>query len=596
VKQSGIRTNGGAEPHRQDYGSWDRRWRGPFALSTLVPVRLVAPALPLVAVMLAVLGGVARGEALVPIGGSFGSTPVYITAPPEDPRLFVVERAGAIRVVEDGVLKPTPFLTIPNVDTRVERGLSSMAFAPDYTSSGVFYVFVTPDGTDGDLEVLQYRRSATDPDLADPTSRRLVLLQHHPSSNNHYGSQLAFGPDGYLYVTVGDGQRKNANGQTISGQATNTLLGKVLRIDPRQQSGGAPYGIPPDNPYAADPRCGPDDGSAPCPEIYAYGFRNPYRASFDGPTGDFVLADVGEDTWEEVDLVRRGANYGWGLCEGDHNTGTESAGCTDLQTQTPPLFEYHHDATNCAVIGGYVVHDPSLPNLDGRYLYGDYCASELRTLDLSVPGGDPQPTGLHAASPFSLDSFGTDARGCIYALADDTVYRIAAATTESFACSGGAVGSPSPPATAPNATTGASNASAADGSATIEPASTNPAPLPLTEGVTPPALRLAVRDAQRLGRRRQIGIRVTCDENCTLTASGTLRLPVGAARSWHLSGSRKSAVAGQRVTLKLKLSRTLAAHAREAIKDGHHVTARVKLTARDDAGNASRRTLRIRLL
>jgi hypothetical protein len=267
-----------------------------------------------------------------------------------------------------------------------------------------------------------------------------------------------------------------------------------------------------------------------------------------------------------------------------------------LPTQTPPLFEYHHDATNCAVIGGYVVHDPSLPNLDGRYLYGDYCASELRTLDLTVPGRDPQPTGLHAASTFSLDSFGTDARGCIYALADDTVYRIAAAAAESFACPGRAVGSPSPPATAPNATTGASNASAADGSATIDPATTNPTPLPLTEDVTAPALRLAVRHIQRLGRRRQIGIGVTCDENCTMTASGTLRVPAGAPVAWPLPGSRNSAVAGQRVTLKVKLSRTLAARARQAINDGHHLTARFKLRARDDAGNASRRKLRIRLL
>jgi len=555
-------------------------------MSTLGAIRHAALAPLVVALVIGVLSGTAKGEALVAIDGSFGSTPVYTTAPPDDPRLFVVERGGAIRVVSGGVLEPRPFLVIPNVDTAGERGLSSIAFAPDYASSGLFYVFVTPVSTDGHFELLEYRRSASDPDLADPTSKRLVILQHRPRGDEHYAGQLMFGPDGYLYVTVGDGQATDGSGHVISSQDTNTLLGKILRIDPRLQGDGAAYGIPAANPFAADPRCGPDEGTAPCPEIYAYGFRNPFRASFDGPTGDLVVGDVGEHTWEEVDLVRMGGNYGWGVCEGNHNTGTESVGCTDLPTQIPPIFEYHHDGANCAVIGGYVIRDPTLPHLDGRYLYGDHCASALRTLDLSAPGGDPRPTGLAAFSTVTLDSFGTDARGCFYALADNTVYRITATAEAPFACGRPLATSATSAGAESNAVTGPPS------SPSTGPSVNNATPVD-TDDVTPPRLRLTAHHVERIGQTKQIRVGVTCDENCMLLASGTVRLR--SATTARLRGTRKLTTAGHRVTLRLKLSTALVRHVQRALKRGDRVVARVKVTAHDSAGNASRRTLRIRL-
>jgi glucose/arabinose dehydrogenase len=526
--------------------------------------RAVARFALVTAVALLALGGVARGEALVPVKGTFGWPPIFATSPPGDSRLFVVEQGGDIRIVKDGALLDTPFLTVPDVATNTtERGMQSMAFAPDYATSGVFYVFKShndpgqPD--DGQIQVLEYHRSNTDADQADPGSARLVLARDHPDGN-HYGGQLAFGPDGYLYITMGDGGTGGANGQ-----ATNTTLGKVLRIDPRLQPTGDPYGIPPENPFAGGghPPCGPGDGTEPCPEIYAYGFRNPFRASFEPATGDLIVGDVGESTWEEVDVARAGANYGWGECESDFARGSTTDPCTIAQT--PPFFAYQHSQDDCAVIGGYVVHDSRLPSVNGRYLYGDLCATGLRTLDLATPGGDPRPAGLAVGSAFSLFSFSQDPDGCTYVMADETVYRIAAAAGDPFACPG-----PPPPSTGG---TGMTSSTGAD--------------------ITAPALRLARARAQRL--RRDVRVGATCDEPCDLLATGALRFTTAAAASRRLRPARARADAGARVSLRLRLSARQRARARRVLHGGGRVAAAVTVTARDRAGNAGRRTVRISL-
>jgi glucose/arabinose dehydrogenase len=545
----------------------------------------------LTALALLVLGGVARGEALIPVQGGFASSPMYVTSPPDDARLFVVERAGGIRIVKDGVAQATPFLTVPNVKTNVERGLISMAFAPDYATSGLFYVFKALDDSgqtdDGQIQIVEYRRSA-DPDVADPASARIVLKRDHPDGN-HYGGQLAFGPDGNLYITMGDGGTGGANGQ-----ATNTTLGKVLRIDPRPQAGGAAYGIPRDNPFASNPLCGPGDGSAPCPEIYAYGFRNPFRASFDRPTGDLIVGDVGQDAWEEVDVgqpngatnTASGANFGWDECEGDFVLGSTTTPCPIAQTG--PFFVYPHtggtpEQTGCAVIGGYVVHDWRLPALDGRYLYGDLCRTDLRTLDLAAPGADSKPAGLEVAAPGTLFSFGQDAQGCVYVVADDTVYRVAAAAGDPFICPG-----PPPPRRGPEPPAGGGA-----GSASPQPGSeAAPAP-PLLADVTAPALRLARARMQRLGRA--VRVTATCDEPCDLLASGKLRLSSGAAAPKKLRTARAHGESGARVTLRLRLSRAVRARARRTLAAGGRVTAAVTLTGRDASGNARRTSQRIRM-
>ncbi|HWP33179.1 MAG TPA: PQQ-dependent sugar dehydrogenase, partial [Solirubrobacterales bacterium] len=381
---------------------------------------------------LAVLGllapATAGAAALVPLApaSSWSSLPLHAASPPGDPRLFVVERGGGVRIVEEGVLQPTPFLTVPNVATSGERGLLSIAFSPDYATSGLFYVFTVaagpdaldPSGVAGDVRIVEYRRSAN-PDLADPASARLVFEHDHSGSGSHYGGQLAFGPDGLLYATLGDAAFGD-NAQDLSND-----LGKVLRIDPRDPPGPESFGVPTSNPFVGT-------GGAR-PEIYALGLRNPYRASF-GPSGELIVADVGQAAWEEVDLgtptgtpaatTLAGANLGWPTCEGACDPPDASF--------VDPVFQYPHDggpseATGCAVIGGLVVRDPALAGLTGRYLYGDRCRGDLRTLNLGVTGADPRPAGVSLPEDSGAPlGFGEDAYGCVYVMTDGTAYRLAA--------------------------------------------------------------------------------------------------------------------------------------------------------------------------
>jgi glucose/arabinose dehydrogenase len=342
--------------------------------------------------------------------------PLYPAQAPGEPNLlFVVEQTGRVRVIDNGTTLARPFLDIRD---RVlapgepggfaERGLLSIAFPPNYQTSRRFYVYFT--NNDGDIEIDEFKSSATDPTVANPATRRQVIVVPHPSYANHNGGTMQFGPDGYLYFATGDGggvtTQKGKNARDL-----HSLLGKVIRIDPLPQ-GGRQYGIPPSNPYV---------GRAGRNEIFAYGLRNPFRFSFDG--GRIAIGDVGQYDWEEIDLLKlsdaRGANFGWPYYEGDHVFG----GPKGPDPPTFPILEIPHDPA-CAVIGGYVVHNPNLPSLDGRYLYGDHCAPDLRSFAPNVNTqqaiGDA-PIGVTA---HGVAGFGEGLQGQIYFAAGSAVYRL----------------------------------------------------------------------------------------------------------------------------------------------------------------------------
>jgi glucose/arabinose dehydrogenase len=354
---------------------------------------------------------------LTPFGGQTFSSPYYVTGAPGDPsRVFVVEGAGTIRLVKNGVTQPTPFLNIPEVYKPAtgcdDCGLFSMALAPDYATSGRFYVFYTRDAPDPQqhyLRIEEYRRMAANHDVADPASRRIVLEIPHLAVFHHNGGQLQFGPDGLLYASVGDGAEHGD--PTGNAQNSETLLGKLIRINP---TGTTPfqYSSPADNPFA-----GPTPGRD---EIYSSGFRNPWRFSFDRLTGDLMIGDVGFSDWEEIDFMPSGtgrsANFGWPCFEGSHPLSATPEVCATLPSQTPPVLEYPHPATGGAsVTGGYVIRDGALPSLLGRYIYGDSYngfGGQLRTAQLFA-GGSSGDSGLGVSAP-GVVSFGEDACAHIY--------------------------------------------------------------------------------------------------------------------------------------------------------------------------------------
>ena len=399
------------------------------------------------AFLLAVAPAAAQSVQLAPFGGQTYSAPYYVTGAPGDPsRVFVVEGAGTIRLVKDGATQPTPFLDIPEVYTGCTAcGLLSMAFAPDYGASGLFYVFYTRDsavtGEEYYLRIEEFRRSAADPDVADPATRRVVLEIPHLDTTFHNGGQLQFGPDGLLYISVGDGgPQRDPNGNA---QSTGTLLGKLLRINPAGMTPGE-YSIPADNPFA---------GSTPgADEIYAYGLRNPWRFSFDRLTGDLTIGDVGQSAWEEVDFMTsgtgRGANFGWNCFEGSGPFSGAVASCSPpLSNHTPPVLQYQHPMSGqVAVNGGYVIRDGALPSLLGRYVYADtydVFGGQLRTAQLFA-GGSSGDSGLGVFAT-NVVSFGEDACAHIYvATIGGTVYRLEPASGP-FPCSPETAPAPQPP-------------------------------------------------------------------------------------------------------------------------------------------------------
>jgi glucose/arabinose dehydrogenase len=316
--------------------------------------------------------------------------------------------------VSDGRKLATPFLDLSRqVTSDGERGLLSMAFAPDYARSRLFYVDYTD--LNGDSRIVEFRRSGSR-DRAVKASARQVLFQRQPEPN-HNGGLLVFGPDRLMYVGFGDGggayDRHGARGNA---QSLGTLLGKILRIDPRRGASGA-YTVPRDNPFVGRP------GARG--EIYAYGLRNPWRFSFDRATGDLEIADVGQDRVEEVDFARkgeaRGANYGWRVFEGNRRVypNEQAPGAVS------PVLTYTHDGGGCSITGGYVVRDRTLPSLFGRYVYGDLCLGKVRAVQLG-PGFARGDRSLGLPKVSLLSSFGEDARGHVYATSiNGPVYRLA---------------------------------------------------------------------------------------------------------------------------------------------------------------------------
>jgi len=312
-------------------------------------------------------------------------------------RLFIVEKPGRILILKGGQLLTSPFLDISaKVGSQyTEQGLLGLAFHPQYSQSGLFYVNFT-DGN-GNTVIARFHVSANNPDLADPASEVDILRVDQPY-NNHNGGGLAFGPDGALYVGLGDGGSEGD--PFLNGQNLHTLLGKMLRIDVDH---GKPYAIPAHNPFT---------GGGGLPEIWAYGLRNPWRFSFDRRTGDLYIADVGQDTWEEIDFVPAGApggmNFGWSFYEGMHPYKGQPPAHAAF---TWPISEYSH-ADGCAVTSGYVYRGAALPEWQGVYFYGDYCSGNIWGLIHS--DGSAQPAKILFTTSAKITTFGVDEAGEIY--------------------------------------------------------------------------------------------------------------------------------------------------------------------------------------
>ncbi len=324
--------------------------------------------------------------------GTFDS-PVHITQPPVGKELYVVEQTGRIRVIgADGKALAEPFLDVTDdIASGGEQGLLSMAFAPDYAKTGLFYVDYTDEN--GDTRVVSYQ--ASNPLRADPSSAHVILKQDQPYPN-HNGGQLQFGPDGALYVGFGDGGSEDDPDRT--GQDPSTFLGKIVRIaDPAQAN--------------------------PKPEIFITGTRNPWRFSFDRKTGDLWIGDVGQSEQEEVDHLTfaqaEGANLGWSAYEGDAVFNPDQV--AQAKGAIKPVNVQTHEEGNCSITGGYLVRDKGLPSLYGRYLFADFCKGELESLDPSDPAKTAD-LGLDVASP---SSFGEDSSGRVYAVSlEGSVYRL----------------------------------------------------------------------------------------------------------------------------------------------------------------------------
>ena len=471
--------------------------------------------------------------------------PVHVAGAPGDyERLYVVEQRGTIQVVRNG--RAHQFADISGVvQYGGEQGLLSMAFAPDFAQSRLLYVYYTDREGDNRVEEL---RAPTN-DAADAGYRRQVIVLEHPGASNHNGGQIQFGRDGMLYLAPGDGGGSNDPGGDA--QRLDSELGKVLRINPRQ-SGAAPYTVPPDNPFA----------SGPVPEIWSYGLRNPFRFSFDRVTGDLTIGDVGQGRWEEIDYVPasegagRGVNFGWAPCEGSYLAGSGTASCS-LAGARSPVINHSNPGGWKAIIGGYVVRDPTVPSLLGRYVYSDAVKGELWSARLAVPAaGEVGATGV--ATP-GASSFGEDAEGCLYVTQlGGQVSRIVENDAR-IPCAAGTLAQASGP-----------------------------------DGVAP-ALRLRVRRLQRVLRLRGAVAYARCSERCAVAAGGKLQIK---KRSYTMKRVVANAArAGGRKRLAIKLSPRGRRALRRAVGRGTKASVRLNLRARDLAGNRSplaRRMVRVK--
>jgi len=336
------------------------------------------------------------------------SSPVFLTQPLNDGRIFVVEQAGRIRVIQGGVLQTTPFLDITSrVLSGGERGLFSVAFHPQYATNHFFYVYFTTQ-TNGDIRIERF--TATTADVADPATSKLILTVAHSTQSNHNGGLVSFGPDGMLYAGLGDGG--GAGDPTGNGQNYNALLGSLLRLD---VDGGDPYRVPLDNPFINQTnRRG---------EIWAKGLRNPWRYAFDVPTGLLYIADVGQNLHEEIDVATAstgGLNYGWNIMEGASCYNASS--CTQSGLAAP-IIDYGHTGGACSITGGYVYRGSAIPAIRGHYFYSDYCSGFLRSFRYSNGSAvDQKDWGLTMST---VASFGVDAAGELYVMSGNSILKIA---------------------------------------------------------------------------------------------------------------------------------------------------------------------------
>jgi glucose/arabinose dehydrogenase len=330
------------------------------------------------------------------------SFPLYLTAPDGDPRLFIVEKGGTIRIVKEGALLPIPFLDISGqVSTGGEQGLLGLAFHPQYAANGRFIVHYTDPA--GDTRVSGFRVSA-DPDVADAASEVSILAEDQPFPN-HNGGQVLFGPDGYLYIMLGDGGSADDPGGR--GQSLADLLGSILRVDPLDGGG---YTVPADNPFVSS--------TGARPEIWSYGLRNPWRAAFDPATGDLYIADVGQRRWEEVDVspsadgAGRGLNFGWSIMEGPECFRDSSC---DQEALELPVLSYDHGA-GCSITGGFVYRGGAIPALQGHYFYSDFCRGWVRSFRFENGSAVDQFQWPRLAPGGNVPSFGRDAAGELYVM------------------------------------------------------------------------------------------------------------------------------------------------------------------------------------
>jgi len=341
--------------------------------------------------------------ALQPVASGL-SSPVHLASPPNDNRLFVVEQPGRIRIIQNGALIPAPFL---DIDAKVlsggERGLLSVAFHPSYSTNRHFFVYYTDNN--GDIQVERYTASATSPNTADAASARPILNVPHPGNSNHNGGQLAFGPDGFLYIGTGDGG--SGGDPPNNAQNRNVLLGKILRLDVNPSGSGA-YTVPASNPFVGQANVRS--------EIWAYGLRNPWRFSFDRAGSVLYIGDVGQNRREEIDAVAlapSGVNFGWRIMEGTgcHNP----AMLCDQAGLTLPVHEYDTSGGNCAVTGGFVYRGTAIPQVVGLYFFSDYCKGGLRSFRL-VNGAATDVREWNAGVGATITSFGEDRNGELYVL------------------------------------------------------------------------------------------------------------------------------------------------------------------------------------
>jgi glucose/arabinose dehydrogenase len=505
-------------------------------------------------------GSADAGITLVPAFSGSATAPIYVTAPPGDStRLFVVERGGRIRVAVDGVMQGTPFLDISSrVTTTGEGGLLSMAFAPDYATSRKFYVYFVQK-SDGHIHVEQFSRSVSDPNVADPTATTPLLDVDHPGQTNHYGGQLAFGPDGKLYAGTGDGG--GANDPSGNAQNPSSQLGKLLAIDT----------------------------SAPPPAVStaALGLRNPFRFSFDRGTGDLVLGDVGQAKWEEIDWVPAGAltgsNFGWDCYEAFEHV---DLSC-DPSPRVDPVIAYANpngaSPPSAAVTGGVVVRDPALPTLFGRYLYADFFAGQIHSAALAKPVTDDRVESDLPTVP-NLVAFGEDADAHVYVVSlNGSVSRIVCTDP----CDGGTGGGTQPP---PSGGSGQPDAPGSVNPPTESTPGTGPDAGAAAKDTTAPVLRIRAAHVQDVLRRRVVRLSLACDEACIVRASGRLRavLPRRAS-ALSLRGILQRLPARKRVVIQLRAS----ARVRRALARRGTVTVTVR--ARDAAGNLTTKSLTVRV-